>query len=74
MGDKTELAYLSGWVSCCCGAPLQKNVITHRNGGPDTEVGICSKCQSVLLCKDEAEVDTTEVKADADEEDRGLVK
>ncbi len=32
----TMVGYLSGWVSLCCGALVQRNIIIHNDGGPDT--------------------------------------
>ncbi len=65
----SQVGYLRGWVSVCCDALLQRNIITHDDGGPDTEVGICSKCQSVLLCKVQENVtDTVEEEADSHDE------
>jgi hypothetical protein len=65
----TRVGYLQGWVTVCCGARLQRNIVTYNDGGPDAEFGICSKCQSVLLCKaQESEVETAEETADSDDE------
>ncbi len=65
----SKVGYLRGWVSVCCDALLQRNIITHDDGGPATEVGICSKCQSVLLCKvQDSEIDTAEEEADSHDE------